>query len=73
MTNPCIRLWRWADAPEKYRRLSQHGGDEDYVAYIPNELQDVAYHLDSGSWFGVCDVQLVEQTNGSLVLIGAHA
>jgi len=30
-----IRVWAWKDAPEELKALSQHGGDEDWLALLP--------------------------------------
>lgn len=71
-----IRVWRFEDAPEKLQSLSEHGGDEDWLAEIPPCLtrERIAW-TRVGSDFGVCDVS--EHTHptkrGWLVKIGAHA
>jgi len=31
-----VTIWQWDEAPEEYRDLSTHGGDEDYVVLIPS-------------------------------------
>lgn len=38
--NP-IRVWRFEDAPEEFRRLSRCGGDEDWVAHVPAQSTDL--------------------------------
>ena len=43
MNSPCITIWRWDDAPEKYRALSQHGGDEDMVAFCPRDIVESCF------------------------------
>ena len=30
-----IKVWRFEDAPKKYRALSTNGGDEDWIAFVP--------------------------------------
>ncbi len=71
-TSEPILVWRFENAPEEYRKLSQHGGDEDWVAVIPaGEVRP--YWTDSGSGFGCCDVSEHRLEDGRLVLIGAHA
>ena len=69
-----IRVYRWQDAPDKYRALSNHGGDEDWVAIVPYELAESCYipWLDVGP-FGVCDVSEHHNFPGFIVFIGAHA
>ncbi len=72
MTEP-IKVWRWRDAPEDYRALSRHGGDEDWVALIPKGyLGGPPEWAESGTPFGHCDVSQ-HFTNDGMVLIGAHA
>jgi hypothetical protein len=71
-----ILLWSFQDAPEELRKLSGHGGDEDFVLFIPtvrltaepewleNFLNDYAtYHGD----YSTHDIE------GGRVYIGAHA
>lgn len=38
VASPHISIWSFCDAPEEYRALSCHGGDEDFVTHIPAEL-----------------------------------
>jgi hypothetical protein len=68
-----IRVWRWEDAPEKYRRLSEHGGDEDWVAFVPAALKDewIGW-AEEGGPFGYCSVS-EHEVDGGRVLIGARA
>ena len=76
-----ISIWRFADAPEHFRRLSEHGGDEDWVAHVPKKyletwLIDVFFtqNVIGRNPFGVCDIQRVDlQGGGGAVFIGAHA
>jgi hypothetical protein len=69
-----IRVWRFEDAPEEYRALSEHGGDEDWVALVPAGLADEYLGwLEKGSAFGYYDVQIARLPDGSEVRIGAHA
>lgn len=69
-----IRVWAWRDAPQELRVLSNHGGDEDWVAAIPPEAYNRdPYWADSGTNFGCCDVEAHELPAGWRVLIGAHA
>ena len=68
-----ILVWRFEDAPEEYKALSHHGGDEDWVAFIPNKYKD--YYLgwmDEGTSFGSCSVS-EHKVKGGIVRIGAHA
>jgi hypothetical protein len=69
-----VKVWRWEDAPDELRRLSRHGGDEDWVALVPRSV------ADSWEWtptwidtLGSCDVQKSVRRDGARVYIGAHA
>lgn len=73
----CIHVWRFHEAPVNLRRCSPHGGDEDWLAFIPNRYAaepwvEHAFAYDSP--FGVCSVSThrVEALDG-IVKIGAHA
>jgi hypothetical protein len=68
-----IIVWRWEDAPDEYRNLSEHGGDEDYVAFIPLALEGhwIGW-LEEGQSFGCCSVSEHRLRDGT-VKIGAHA
>jgi hypothetical protein len=68
-----IRVWRFDDAPEEFRELSGHGGDEDWLAVVPGPLADEYIGwLDHGP-FGCCDISRHPLSDGSIVYIGAHA
>jgi hypothetical protein len=73
MSEP-ILIWRFHDAPEEYRNLSEHGGDEDWIAVLPAAMAGAWIPwLESGSSFGCCDVSEHPLPDGRKVLIGAHA
>lgn len=67
---PAIVVWRFYDAPEEFKRLSGHGGDEDWLALLPDD--DVPMWMEGGD-FGCCDVSEHRLPDGRLVVIGAHA
>jgi len=68
-----IKIWRFWDAPEEYRKLSNHGGDEDWVAFVPDSLKDEYIgFLEEGTSFGCCSVS-EHSIPGGTILIGAHA
>jgi hypothetical protein len=69
-----IRVWRFEDAPQEYRDLSPHGGDEDWLAVVPWSMKDdwIPW-LEGGGPFGVCDVSRHELDETEIVYIGAHA
>lgn len=67
-----VVVWAWWDAPGELRSLSPHGGDEDWVALVPKDVQRPSW-TDSGTAFGCCDVSEHEYEDKRIVLIGAHA
>jgi hypothetical protein len=70
---PPIQIWAWDDAPDEYRALSTHGGDEDWVAFLPDEWGDeYPSWMDEGTRFAVCDLYRYKVENG-WIYIGAHA
>lgn len=69
-----IQVWPFEHAPEKWKALSKHGGDEDWVAEIPIALADAWIGLaESNTPFGCCDVSEHKLPDGRKILIGAHA
>ena len=70
-----IRVWRFSDAPEDMRELSENGGDEDWLAHVPASMSgDYIAWLDSGiGGFGMGDVSEYWRPDGSVVFIGSHS
>jgi len=70
-----IRIWPFRDAPEEFKRLSDNGGDEDWLAFVPQWIWDRTEgwipFLDVGH-FGVSHVNKYV-VPGGVVLIGCHA
>ncbi len=68
-----IMVWRYSDAPDEYQRLSPHGGDEDWLAFVPSDLagQWIGW-LEEGTSFGCCSVS-EHGVEGGVVRIGAHS
>ena len=72
MNNP-ILVWRFYKAPQEYQNLSDNGGDEDWLAFVPAEYSDdYLGWLEHGS-FGVCSIDKYDLPNGDSVYIGSHA
>lgn len=72
MENKTIKVWRFADAPEEYRNLSTNGGDEDWLAFVPEALAgEWIGWLESGS-FGCCAID-EHKVEGGIIKIGCHA
>ena len=67
-----IRVWRFDDAPNELRELSEHGGDEDWLALVPASLADNWLPWLEGRAFGN-DVTQHRLPNGAVVFISAHA
>lgn len=71
-----IRIWRWEDSPEELKALSNHGGDEDWVALIPPKLvNEYIGFLEEGTSFGYCSVSEHSHPElpGYKIRIGAHS
>lgn len=66
-----ILVWRFEVAPKEYQALSLHGGDEDWVAFVPDWYGGAPVWVQQGS-FGCCDVS-EHKVDGGTVHIGAHA
>jgi len=67
-------LWCWKDAPEEYKKLSGHGGDEDWVIFIPKDMAGWSPFLIMGDYltgFGWLDSH--ELDSGDWVIICAHS
>lgn len=68
-----IIVWRFDDAPEDYKSLSTHGGDEDWLAFVPDSLKDgYIGWMEEGTSFGCCDVYEYP-VHGGVIRIGAHS
>lgn len=68
-----IRVWRFGDAPEELRKLSDNGGDEDWVALLPEgwpKERSIAW-AQAGTPFGPSVDEY--EWNGRVVLIGSHS
>lgn len=72
MQGQAMLIWKWWDAPGELRALSPHGGDEDYVAVLPEDMEQPSW-METGSSFGCCDVSEHRLDDGRGVYIGAHA
>lgn len=66
-----ITVYSWKDAPPVFKRLSDHGGDEDWVAVSETRLTE----YEQWCYLPRTEhLQEVEGTNGDMwVYIGAHA
>lgn len=67
-----IIVWSFYDAPGELRALSNHGGDEDWIAVVPKDTEKPGW-MESGGSFGCCDVSEHQLDDGRTAYIGAHA
>jgi len=65
-----IMVWRFRDAPEVLRRLSTSGGDEGWLALLPDD--NVPLWCDGGGSFGICNTEIHRLADGRVVAIGCH-
>lgn len=66
-----IKVWRFEDAPQVYRALSLRGGDEDWLAFVPNTMQGQWIQwLDSGKFGNFVSVHPIYD---GTVYIAAHS
>lgn len=65
-----IQIWTWENAPDEYRELSNNGGDEEGVVFIPHGV-DQPWWLES-MWSDYGAPQRTETMFGT-VIIWAHA
>jgi len=68
-----IRVWPFYKAPPSLRALSENGGDEDWLAFVPDWMEEAYYipWLETPA-FGVCGVDKYPVAGG-IVYIGCHA
>lgn len=73
-----IKVWAFHEAPEELRALSEHGGDEDWLAIVPPYFykgwRNPPVWLERGS-FGCAGIDKHNHPTlpGWKVYIGAHA
>jgi hypothetical protein len=72
-----ILVWSFDKAPKWIQELSRNGGDEDWVALIPNSL---GYKIEGdlpswlfGKYFAICDAEVHLLDSGDWIVIGSHA
>lgn len=78
-----VKIWRFCDAPKEFQELSDHGGDEDYILWLPPDwdewgddyrlfhfsLEDLETEYDP-KWLH-CQVRTL--ADGAKLVITAHA
>lgn len=73
-----MQIWPFRAAPEAYRALSEHGGDEDWVVFIPDDCDSVPWCFDfdpegEDQYVSPWGHGRVYRVEGGRVLIFAHA
>jgi len=71
MSEP-IQVWRFADAPEAYQKLSTNGGDEDWIAIVPTSMADEYIPWLAYGSFGICSSISHILDDGRKMYIGCH-
>lgn len=72
-TAKSILVWPFKDAPPEYKILSTSGGDEDWLAFVPDHLKDSWIPwMEDGSVFGCAGVEEIP-VHGGVVRIGSHS
>ena len=66
-----IKVWPFKSAPEELKALSQAGGDEDWLAVVPNRML-ADYCISWLAWLGSCRTERYPIA-GAAVFIGQHA
>jgi hypothetical protein len=65
-----IMVWEFNRAPREYRALSEYGGDEDWVVFVPEGWD---YTPNWVNKIDACDEPQQIMVKGGIVYIGAHA
>jgi len=75
MYNDHIKVWRFQDAPEELKNMSKNGGDEDWVALVPQKFEDEYIPWIESNSFGRCCVNeyVYLVYPGYRVFIGCHS
>lgn len=69
-----ISIWAFQDAPKFLKDLCSQGGDEDWIACIPESHKETHIgFLEEGGAFGCCRVKEFRFANGATVKVGCHA
>ena len=79
--NSFVRLWNFENAPDELKYLSDHGGDEDWIALVPASMKDKYYSLiECSDYERSGNLSRKELTNddiegleGYILYIGSHS
>ena len=67
-----ILVWPFDQAPEELKALSTHGGDEDWIALVPQGYANLYTPFLEEPVFGCYSVSEHKLKTGDVVKIGAH-
>lgn len=73
---PAILVWRFQDAPQHLKELSDNGGDEDWIVLVPMSVEEEVLKNGMPAWIqamGSCDVSEYTLADGTKVFIGSHS
>lgn len=67
-------VWWFRDAPEELRNLSNNGGDEDWLAEVPPNIDTLPTWMEVNTFDAGCEPQVVDHPSkvGWKVVIGSH-
>lgn len=68
----CAKIYLWDEAPMRLKALSNHGGDEDWLAVLPRRFGNCPL-LHTGTNFAPCRASKYKLRDGRTIRIGAHA
>ena len=73
--NKATVVWRFEDAPPELRKLSSHGGDEDWLLLFPPGIDpdETTWACSDGEIFGDWCNSRQTLPDGHTVIIAAHA
>ena len=78
-----ITIWKFGEAPSPFQELSEHGGDEDWLALVPRKFCYGISGEEFDEWdlpsflqaphFAPCDVSVHPIGPDWVIAIGAHS
>lgn len=69
-----VTVWKFYSAPQPLQDLSNHGGDEDHLAFVPHALKDEWFSWLEEPHFGCFEVSIhVLPFDWGIIHIGAHS
>lgn len=66
-----IHVWAFEDAPDVYQKMSNNGGDEDWLALVPPHIEYLPLWLENTDTCN--EPQIYEISKGYKIIIGSHA